>query len=256
MARLASTLPSSQLDEVGLGPALVAHPEVDQALLVVGVVAHARREGSPRSSEPKICSSISTSSCGDQGEDLQRLQRLGEDLGVAPLVRHLGQVHRAGVPEVQVDEAAGEEVLRPGVVLVGGRSGLDEGVERPRRLLLLVVEVVLQRGVEGVGIELGRRLGRALRRRRSAGRRLRRSLSRWRRGRGGGGGRAAGGCTGAAAACGAGAGAACAGAVGRLRPAAAEWLGSGRGPGARAETPPRPRSPTASGRRLIRCRRS
>src|SRR5262249_25552830 len=64
-------------------------------------------------------------------------------------------VHRAGVAEVEVDQAAGEKVLRPGIVLVGGRGGLDEGVELARCLLLLVVEVVLQRLLEDLGIHLG-----------------------------------------------------------------------------------------------------
>ena len=194
MARLASMLPSSSLTKWVFGPALVAHPEVDQALLVVGVIADAVGEEAQveRAEDLLVDQHLVVR---NQGEDLQRLQRLGEDLGVAPLVRHLGQVHRPGVPEVQVDEAAGEEVLRPGVVLVGGRSGLDEGVERPRGRLVLLVEVVLQRGVEGAGVELRRRLvvsgssglSPALRRSRSAGRRLRRSLTRWRRSRSGGG---------------------------------------------------------------------
>ena len=70
-----------QLGEVGAGPALVAHPQVHQALLVVGVVADARRGRKPRSSEPKICSSIITSSCGTSVRTLQRLQRLGERPG-------------------------------------------------------------------------------------------------------------------------------------------------------------------------------
>ena len=89
----------------------------------------------PRSSAPNTCSSIITSSCGTSVRTCSASSAWGAPGGCCARGRPWPGSTRAGVAQAQVDEAAGEEVLRPGVVLVGGRRALEERVELPRGLL-------------------------------------------------------------------------------------------------------------------------